>query len=592
MSTRDARPTAYSYVRISTETQKHGDGIRRQTELSRRYAREHDLRLDEAFELLDKGVSAYKGDNAVTGALGQFLHAVESGRVPKGSYLLVESLDRLSRDKIDAAWELFRNITKKGVNVVTLADGQVYRAGEANVSQMIYSVVIMSRANEESEMKSQRLSAAWKRKKENAATQKLTKMVPNWMQLSDDRSTFELIADRVEVVRRIFRLSTEGVGTYSIVKTLNRDGVAPFGTSTGWNESYVEKIVKNRAVLGEYQPHARVDGKRGPVGDVVRDYYPAVVSEDEFYAAQAARRARATNSGGRKGNEIKNLFTHIARCAYCGEPMRMVDKGKGPKGGRYLRCSGGDRGLGCTTKGWRYDDFERSFLFLAREVDLAAVMNAEADDLIAREREQRLVALTEKSTSLQLQRDRLVELSADPTVGIDFIRSRLATAQAELTAAQGEIDRLQAEALKADARPQIEKDDLRELIEEHGKLTGTAAYDHRLRLAARLRSVVKDLTVSTEGDRPRLGRTRALLEQDDSDPVFSAAVMRHIEEVSAEMRRFNPGFRVTFVGGVTRQATVSDTDPMQYVTEVLVKPDVGAKVDVNGNTVFGVVHRP
>ncbi len=588
MSTRDTRPVAYSYVRISTETQKHGDGIRRQTDLSRRYAKEHGLRLDEDFELLDKGVSAFKGDNLVTGALGQFLLAVESGRVPSGSYLLVESLDRLSRDKIDAAWELFRKITRQGVNVVTLADGQVYRAGEANVSQMIYSVVIMSRANEESEMKSQRLSAAWKRKKDNARSEKLTKAAPLWMKLSADRSTFELVPERVEVVRRIFRLSTDGVGTYSIVGTLNRDGVEPFGRSNGWNESYIEKIVKNRAVLGEYQPHSRVDGKRRPVGDVVKDYYPAIVTEHEFYAAQAARRARATGGGGRKGAELKNLFTHIARCAYCGSPMRMVDKGKGPKGGRYLRCSGGDRGLGCTTKGWRYDDFERSFLYLAKEVDLAAVMNAEADDLIAREREQRLAALTEKSTSLQLQRDRLVDLSADPAVGIDFIRSRLATTQKELTAAQVEISRLQAEIADAADRPKPEKEDLRRLIEQHGSLTGSAAYDHRVRLAARLRSVVKNLMISTEGDRPKLGKTRELLEQDDSDPAFAAAVMRHIENVSASMQRFNPGFRVTFAGGVTRQATVSVDDPMQYVTEVLVKPDVGAKVDVDGSTVLAV----
>lgn len=591
MLTADTRPTAYSYVRISTEKQKHGDGIRRQTEMSRRYAEANGLRLDEEFELLDKGISAFKGDNLVTGALGQFLLAVESGRVVAGSYLLVESLDRLSRDKVDAALELFRRITRKGVNVVTLADGQVYRAGQTDVAQLIYSVVVMSRANEESEMKSKRVAAAWKRKRELAAFKKLTKMAPSWLQLSADKTAFEPIAERADVVRRIFRLSTEGVGTYSIVKTLNRDGVAPFGKSNGWNESYIEKIVKNRAVLGEYQPHEMVDGKRRPVGDVVKDYYPAIVTEDEFYAAQAARRARATDQGGRKGSQIKNLFTHIATCAYCGSPMRMVDKGSGPKGGRYLRCSAGVRGMGCTTKGWRYDDFERSFLYLAREVDLAAIMSAEADDIVAREREQRLAALKEKSASLELQRDRLIELSADPTVGIDFIRSRLANAQTELATAAAEIERLEGEAATAATRVPLEKEDLRQLIEQHGKLTGSDAYDHRVRLAARLRSVVKHLKVSTEGDRPRVTKTLAALEDETSDPAFAAAVAQHIAKVSSDMQRFNPGFQVSFVGGVTRQATVSLDDPMHYVVEALIKPDVGAKVDVNGSTVFAVSGR-
>lgn len=586
--TTDPAPLAYSYIRMSTREQLLGDSLRRQVDLSRQYALQHGLHLVEEFKLEDIGVSAFKGDNAATGHLGQFLLAMDSGRVPTGSYLLVESLDRLSRDKIDQALELLRRITGKGVNVVTLADGQVYRAGQSNVAQLIYSIVVMSRANEESELKSQRVGAAWKHKKDNAATTKLTKMVPNWLQLSSDRATFELIPDRVEVVRRIFKLSTEGVGTYSIVKTLNRDGVLPFGKSNGWNESYIEKIVKNRAVLGEYQPHSRIDGKRRPIGDVVKGYYPTIISDDEFYAAQAARRARSTFKGGRRGEQLKNLFTHIATCAYCGSPMRMVDKGQGPKGGRYLKCSAGARGMACTTKAWRYDDFERSFLFLAREVDLGAVMNAEAEDLAAREREQRLSALTEKASSLQLQRERLIELSGDPAVGIEFIRARLATAQAELTAATEELDRVKAEMADAVSRPQVEKEDLRRLIERHGSLTGPAAYDHRVLLAARLRSVVKSLVISTEGDRPRLGRTRAILEEDEADPAFAAAVMEHIEQMSESMQRFNPGFRVTFAGGVTRQATVSADDPMKYVVEALIKPDVGAKVDVKGSTVFGV----
>jgi hypothetical protein len=128
---------------------------------------------------------------------------------------------------------------------------------------------------------------------------------------------FELIPERVDIVKRIFRLSTDGVGTYSIVKTLNRDGIPPFGRSNGWNESYIEKIVKNRAVLGEYQPHAVIDGKRRPVGDPVQGYYPAVVSEDEFYAAQAARRARACHSackfiGRRSGVNIRCCLTGLS----------------------------------------------------------------------------------------------------------------------------------------------------------------------------------------------------------------------------------------------------------------------------------------
>src|SRR5690606_33715882 len=92
------KPLAYSYVRMSTDAQQKCDSLRRQTELSKAYAERSGLTLVEDFKLHDIGVSAFKGDNAATGALRRFLEAVENGKIPQGSYLLVESLDRLSRD--------------------------------------------------------------------------------------------------------------------------------------------------------------------------------------------------------------------------------------------------------------------------------------------------------------------------------------------------------------------------------------------------------------------------------------------------------------------------------------------------------------
>lgn len=155
-----SKPLAYSYIRMSSELQLKGDSLRRQIELSERYADEHDLELVRDFNLHDIGVSAFKGANIAKGALGRFLGAIEERKVPRGSYLLVESLDRLSRQDITSSVTLFLNITQSGVNIVTLADNQFYRAGKTEFAQLIYSIVVMARANEESEMKSSRISAA------------------------------------------------------------------------------------------------------------------------------------------------------------------------------------------------------------------------------------------------------------------------------------------------------------------------------------------------------------------------------------------------------------------------------------------------
>jgi len=115
---------AFSYLRYSTPEQGQGDSVRRQLELSRQYAETHSFELDESLKP-DKGVSAFRGKNRTEGNLGAFLHDCQSGRVPKGSALLVESLDRLSREQVEEALYQFLDIIRSGIEVHTLSDGSV-----------------------------------------------------------------------------------------------------------------------------------------------------------------------------------------------------------------------------------------------------------------------------------------------------------------------------------------------------------------------------------------------------------------------------------------------------------------------------------
>ncbi|HKK96552.1 MAG TPA: recombinase family protein, partial [Marivita sp.] len=108
---------AYSYLRISTDRQLSGDGIRRQLEQSKTYAEQHDYELVDTLQ--DIGVSAFKGKNAKEGALGMFIAAIDDGDIEKGSVLIVESLDRLSRDNVLTAFNQFTNIIQKGIGIVT-----------------------------------------------------------------------------------------------------------------------------------------------------------------------------------------------------------------------------------------------------------------------------------------------------------------------------------------------------------------------------------------------------------------------------------------------------------------------------------------
>ncbi|GAM68457.1 recombinase [Vibrio sp. JCM 19236] len=164
---------AYSYRRFSSKAQEQGDSIRRQTELAEQYCLEHQLDLStQTYE--DLGVSAWTGSNAHEDAgLGQFLLACQQGKIPSGSVLLVESLDRLSRDKIKKAMLQLMGITDH-VDVVTLIDNRRYTS-EMDLSDFIIAGATMQRANEESEVKSKRLSAVWEAKRRDPKNSKKTR---------------------------------------------------------------------------------------------------------------------------------------------------------------------------------------------------------------------------------------------------------------------------------------------------------------------------------------------------------------------------------------------------------------------------------
>lgn len=231
-----ANTVVYSYVRFSTVEQRKGSGQERQESLAAKWCAERNLTLFKNYS--DLGVSAFKGKNAAEGALSEFIKCIEDGRVRPGSILIVESLDRLSRDKINKAAELFLSIINRGVTIVTLCDDYVYSPENFDFAQLVMSLAIFMRANDESVMKSQRKAGSWKIKREKA---KATNAVlggnrPRWIRVFEGK--YELIPDEAEKIRSLFRDYVGGLGIY----LLNKKYKIPKPTISYWLDNPVEHI--------------------------------------------------------------------------------------------------------------------------------------------------------------------------------------------------------------------------------------------------------------------------------------------------------------------------------------------------------------
>jgi DNA invertase Pin-like site-specific DNA recombinase len=503
------QPYAYLYTRMSSAEQLKGDSRRRQ-EVSGR-ARAQQLGL-EVREINDHGVSAYRGTNALFGELADFLISLRNGEVAAGSYLIVESLDRLSRDDLTKALELFISIVNAGVTLITLFDDKTYSSATlaADSFGIMFALMQFATAGEESKKKSQRLAAAWKAKKDNsrATNEPLSAMVPAWLVLDRENKKILPVPERVAIVREIFQLSISGYGCASIARLLNERQVPVWrprnGVSGEWGESYIKKILANRAVLGEYRPHKNVvstNYKTGtaPDGEPLIGYYPAVVDEITFQQAADAGRSRLVNGAGRKGPGYTNLFTGLLKCR-CGAGVRYIDKGSPPKGGQYLVCASGVRSGRCKLPHVRYKTFEEVLLQHLEGLNIAKAMGTESSQSkrVQLEREQTACEIDLQRVQAK-QINLLAVLSTDGGKDIAFISRAASECQTEEAVLRQKIEGLAAEIRRIDrSNPESYKALLDELLYKLKAALPEERQHLKRLLATEIKKAVSSITLSFE----------------------------------------------------------------------------------------------
>lgn len=431
---------AYSYIRFSSPEQAKGDSYRRQRKAAEDYCLEHGIELASSREytFLDKGRSAFKGRHLDDeGQLRRFLDLVESGVIERGSYLLVESLDRLSREKVSTALPRFMDLLNSGIRVVTLSDNRLYTE-DFNELDLIISIVHMSRAHNESSIKAQRLSSAWDNKKALARTQlkPLGRACPAWLELLNE--SYQPILQRVETIRLIFELAIAGYGQGVIPRMLNERDIPVFGSrsrnhSGTWGASSVSKILCNRALLGEYQPTHTIDGIRKNHGEPITGFFPAVVADDVFYQAQAVRAERRIH---RTGGQTKrfNVLQGIIKCNMCGDAMHLINKGRPPKGATYVQCHSARKGV-CKNGYIRIERCEAVFREVLAKVDsLSLVQSSEGEAL------KELTAVTGKLENMSQRHTQMSEdYFAAPSTGVAQMIAKLEAQQAKLRQEQDKL---------------------------------------------------------------------------------------------------------------------------------------------------------
>ncbi|WP_010433289.1 recombinase family protein [Vibrio cyclitrophicus] len=296
---------AYSYIRFSSKAQAEGDSLRRQLQRTKEWCRKNNVELsDKNFQ--DLGISAFK--EKTRPSLDDLFAAIQTDSIIEGDYIILENLDRLSRQGIDHTTEMLRKILRSGVNVVDLTNGlELNKTSLNDLVSVIRIALAADLAYQESKKKSERVLAAKATQRKLVREGKvINKRLPFWITNSDGYR----LNDKAQIVRDIIKQRTSGVGFHRIAMNLNGAYEAP--KAKHWSDTTIREIVKSRALYG-----SMVD-KDGEVESV----FPALISFTEWQAIQAEH----VSSAG--GYTQHNHLARLVKCE-CGSAMsKKIQKSK------------------------------------------------------------------------------------------------------------------------------------------------------------------------------------------------------------------------------------------------------------------------
>jgi len=498
-------PKAISYIRFSSAEQMSGDSYNRQTAHADEWARANGYDIVTRIE--DLGVSGYRGYNFASGKMSLFLDLVRKGKIEPGTVLIVESLDRLSRDNVLYLVPTFVDIIKAGIDIVTLIDGQRYSRDDImkNQTPLLMSMLIMIRAHEESATKSKRVQAACFNKLARLLGGEkliLAKRLPAWLEVVKGKGgeTVQPIPERAAIIDRIFTYTAAGWGRRMIVKKLNSERIPAFQSENGWQESYIAKLLNNFAVIGEF--HTKKTQNCETI--IVEDYFPAVISKELFYRARAARDSRKS-AAGRLSHSKHFILRGMVECDCCGSKMRRVAKGSRSRA--YLICSSAARSAGCdNVKKWPVDGVENAVAraLTPREIE-AFLPNSDSDD-------GKILALEAEIRSLHERSQRLLDLVEDGDANaLERYKTNAQRIAALKTALTDEKSRIAEMSSQGDATVYVK--DLNDLFSQLA--AATDENELRIQISQKLRSLFKRVIFDKDTVHIEFEQTASKLKYED-----------------------------------------------------------------------------
>ena len=373
-----SRRTAVSYNRFSDPKQSKGDSERRQEDDYRDFCQRHNLTPGKEV-FTDRGRSGYHDEHRTKGRLGQLIATAKDGRFDPGTVIVIEAWDRLGRLRPDRQTELVAELLRTGVSIGICRLNEIFCEDDFGSHKWTTLSVFVQLAYQESKQKAERGAAVWVQRRKRAKEQggvrgrqpALLAGARRWPDPARPRTSRGRAPD--------LRVGDVGAGHDAPGdQTQPREGGAVRAPGTQsrysgrWTRAYLLLILNDRRVLGE------ISLRKGDDADAtVPNYFPAVVTPEEFALARASQDTRRQRSlGGPSSRQSKhtNVFQGLLINARDGLNFRMHNYGSTAKPALFLRDAGSLEGHPAPAYySLPYLDFEKAVLGALVEVRAADV---------------------------------------------------------------------------------------------------------------------------------------------------------------------------------------------------------------------------
>ncbi len=435
------------YARFSSELQKESS-IDDQNRLCRDFARSEGMTVAALFEDRAKSGGSMQRRLGIQGLL----------RAAKGNsfnVVIVESLDRLSRDQEDLA-HIYKQLKFHGVEIRTVHEGRADHI-QIGVRGLVGALYLKDLAE----------------KVHRGQTGVVLDGRSGGGQAYGYRPTpgapgvQRIVEEEAAIVRRIFESYASGRTPKVIAGELNAEGVpAPRGKT--WlastirgnkkrgagilrNQLYAGRIVWNKnRMISDPASGQRLSRPRDASEHVEHEAPHLRIVDQEVYDAVQTRLTESSKLSNPYHHRPKHLLSGLLKCGHCGGGMSVKDRRKGVV---RVQCTQSREGGRCNQRtSYILNDIERTVLGGLLETlqepqvieAFVSEYHAEMQRMSADTRRERR-ALERRRTSLASQNERMVDALATGSVDISAIRERLESNEGELAEVTARLEALDRE---------------------------------------------------------------------------------------------------------------------------------------------------